>query len=95
VEEEMMEQLDWPADVLKAGHHGSDTSTGRRWLMDTRPKWVVVSCGRNNNYGHPHPATLRRIESVGAEALRTDQLGSLIFVPTPQGFVFQRALSRP
>ncbi|MBV6458301.1 MAG: ComE operon protein 3 [Fimbriimonadaceae bacterium] len=88
VEEELISALDWKADVLKAGHHGSGSSTGQRWLMRTQPKWVVMSCGRHNRYGHPHPDVLERVRSVGGKPLRTDQLGSLIFEPSPTGFTF-------
>jgi competence protein ComEC len=70
---------DWSAEVLKAGHHGSRTSSSYPWLREVHPKWVVVSCGRENPYGHPHPAALRRIESTGAQLARTDREGDITF----------------
>lgn len=76
----------WIAQVFKAGHHGSATSTGSRILSETRPRDVVISCGRNNMYGHPSPDVLARIRFVGARALRTDREGDLIFEPSPSGF---------
>lgn len=78
--------VDWQADLLKAGHHGSATSTSIAWLQEVRPKTVVVSCGERNRYGHPAPATLERIRAAGAKLLRTDQDGDLTFVPTAKGF---------
>jgi len=92
VEEELLGALDWKADVLKAGHHGSGSSTCQRWLMRVQPKWVVFSCGRHNRYGHPHPAVLDRVRSAGAQPLQTDQQGSIIFEPSPSGFVFAGAV---
>lgn len=76
----------WAAQVLKAGHHGSATSTGDRLLAIAGPRDVAISCGRNNVYGHPTPAALDRIRYAGARALRTDREGDLIFEPSPSGF---------
>lgn len=50
-------QVDW----LVAGHHGSRTSTAQFWLQRLRPHSVLVSRGRHNSYGHPHPLVLARI----------------------------------
>jgi beta-lactamase superfamily II metal-dependent hydrolase len=67
-------------DVLKAGHHGSRGSTGEEFLHFIKPAFVVVSAGEGNRYGHPHEETLARIEAAGAEALRTDQIGTVSIV---------------
>lgn len=66
------------ADILKLGHHGSHTSTGAAFLAAVYPKYAIVSCGENNPYGHPHKATLDRIEKFPITVLRTDQLGSIV-----------------
>ncbi len=71
---------DWSAQVLKAGHHGSRTSTGEAWLREVRPQAVVLSCGRDNSYGHPHPSVLATIGRQGAQAMRTDREGDITFV---------------
>lgn len=81
---------DWRAQILKAGHHGSKSSTSTDWLAEVRPTWVVFSAGRNNRYGHPAPEVLRRAESAGATPLRTDSQGDLVFDLTPGGFVLRR-----
>ena len=53
-------------DVLKAAHHGSNSSTTRRFLNRAQPSWAVISAGQDNQYGHPHPDVLQRLEeSVG------------------------------
>ncbi|HZG84131.1 DNA internalization-related competence protein ComEC/Rec2 [Paenibacillus sp.] len=66
-------------DVLKAAHHGSKSSTLQRWLDAWRPRVAVVSAGRNNIYGHPHPSVLQRLDDNGIPALRTDQHGEIQF----------------
>jgi competence protein ComEC len=43
-----------------------------------RPKIVVISCGKNNKYGHPHTETLNRLKGTGAKILRTDEMGTIV-----------------
>ena len=64
------------ADVLKVGHHGSASSSSPEFISAVDPSYAVISCGRNNTYGHPHPATLETLE--GIQILRTDELGTII-----------------
>ncbi len=71
------EKLD--CDVLKAGHHGSDTSTGKALLQAATPRYVAISCGENNDYGFPHAALLARLEACGAAWHRTDLSGDLTY----------------
>ena len=59
-------------DVLKAGHHGSKTSTSEKWLKAVHPQFAVVSCGLDNDYGHPHKSIVNRLENFGVEYYRTD-----------------------
>lgn len=65
------------ADVLKVGHHGSRTSSTSEFINAVSPTWAVVSCGRDNSYGHPHELTLNTL--TNCEVLRTDQLGTIVF----------------
>lgn len=67
-------------DVFSAGHHGSRTSNSPELLGYARPLYVVVSCGENNDYGHPHQAALDVFEDVGATVYRTDKDGSIVFI---------------
>ncbi len=67
-------------DFLKAGHHGSDTSTGEALLQVATPQYVAISCGEDNDYGFPHKALLERLEAVGATWHRTDTEGTLTYV---------------
>lgn len=70
---------DLHAVLYKAGHHGSSTSSGETLLSAVRPQAVAISCGVDNEYGHPNAAALRRIEDVGAEIYRTDTMGTITF----------------
>ena len=69
---------DLSATVLKAGHHGSDTSSSYVFLREVMPKYVVISVGKDNQYGHPDEAALSRFRDVGATVYRTDLQGDII-----------------
>lgn len=58
-------------DILKAGHHGSKTSTGEALLSVAKPDFVIISAGKENSYGHPSGETLDRIKKVGSAILAT------------------------
>lgn len=66
------------ADVLKIGHHGSNSSTSQEFLTRVSPKYAVISVGKDNTYGHPTPSTLERLKKSGVEVYRTDELGTII-----------------
>lgn len=65
------------ADILKAGHHGSRTSTAPEFIQQLAPRDVVLSCGRHNRFGHPHAETLATLED--RQILRTDQQGMIYY----------------
>lgn len=65
------------AEVLKAGHHGSSTSTSADFLQVVDPELVVISAGRGNRYGHPAPLVLARLRAAGVEIARTDRDGTI------------------
>lgn len=68
------------ADVLKVGHHGSYSSTSQVFLDKVDPEYGVISCGRNNEYGHPHDAPIGRLHRAEVELYRTDLMGSVVLV---------------
>ena len=72
------EGYNWRADVLKVGHHGSETSTGYRFLNEVMPTYGVISVGEGNTYGHPHEAPLSRLDQADVTLYRTDKLGTII-----------------
>ena len=73
-------KVDWNVDVLKVGHHGSETSTGYRFLYEVSPTYGVISVGAGNSYGHPHEVPLSRLKDAGVTLLRTDELGTILAV---------------
>jgi competence protein ComEC len=63
--------------VLKIAHHGSRSSTGSELLAHARPQLAVISCGRGNHFGHPHPEVLERLRAAGVRIRRTDLAGAV------------------
>ena len=70
-------KVDWKTDVLKVGHHCSNTSTGYRFLNEVSPEYGVISLGKDNSYGHPHKEPMSRLKQAGVVILRTDELGTI------------------
>jgi len=68
-----------PVSVMAADHHGSRTSGDPSFLAIAHPRWVVVSVGRNNVYGHPNPDAMARYQATGAKIFRTDHDGDVAF----------------
>lgn len=87
---EMMRKGSWAAEVLKLGHHGSRYSTGDSWLDHVHPKLAIVSCGRDNSYGHPSQEVLDKCEKRGIQVIRTDRQGTIALHPTGTGFTIGR-----
>ena len=75
-------------DVLKVGHHGSDTSTGYRFLYEVDPTYGVIPVGKDNSYGHPHAEPLSRLRDAGVTLLRTDELGHILAVSDGKEITF-------
>ena len=69
--------VDWKTDVLKVGHHCSNTSTSYRFLNEVNPTYGVISLGKDNSYGHPHKEPMSRLNQAGVTILRTDELGTI------------------
>jgi competence protein ComEC len=66
------------ADVLKVGHHGAKTSTSTAFLNAVKPKYAVISVGKNS-YGHPTKEVLNRLKAAKVTVYRTDQKGTIVF----------------
>ena len=64
--------------VLKVAHHGSTSSSSKEFLDQTQPEIAIISCGENNDYGHPHKEILERLEKIDCEVYRTDLLGTIL-----------------
>ncbi len=67
------------ADVLKAGHHGSKTSTSDIFVQAVSPDFAIISAGKDNRYGHPHPEVIDTLTKHKTKILRTDEQGRIIF----------------
>ncbi len=80
-EEDMLGRngVEYSADILKVGHHGSRTSSSDKWLQAVNPQYAVIMCGSNNDYGHPHKQLSNRLNKLNVNYYRTDLLGSIAF----------------
>ncbi len=68
------------ADVFSAGHHGSATSNSPGFIEAVSPEFAVISCGKDNSYGHPHKKTLETFAKYGVTVLRTDELSNILLL---------------
>ncbi|WP_239617454.1 ComEC/Rec2 family competence protein [Cohnella mopanensis] len=81
-----------PIDVLKAGHHGSKTSTTPLWVNYWLSRETVISVGRNNFYGHPNSGVIERLSEAGSRIWRTDLNGEIQYRIKPGGAMERRVL---
>jgi len=72
-------------DVLKAGHHGSKTSSAQEFVEEVSPQIAVISAGRDNSYGHPHQQVLEVLEKYATTILRTDLSGDIKIISNGYG----------
>jgi competence protein ComEC len=78
-EEEMVRnRISLKSNVLKVGHHGSRSSTSDAFLNEVSPQYAVISCGRKNDYKHPHRETVEKLRLKGIPLYRTDESGTII-----------------
>lgn len=66
------------ADILKTGHHGSNSSTSQEFLGAVTPAYAVISVGKDNPYGHPSPEVIKRLNKANIKIFRTDLQGTII-----------------
>lgn len=78
------------AEVLKLGHHGSDTSTSDKFLDAVNPTYAIISCGLDNRYGHPCKSTMDKLGKRNIQVYRTDQMGDIIMTVTPNSISFDK-----
>ncbi len=71
---------DLKADVLKVGHHGSESGTTTKFLNQVKPQYALITSGKGNRYDHPHSACLDRLQRAGAEIYRSDISGVITLV---------------
>ena len=83
--QEQRGQRAFRVDILKVAHHGSGYSTGTEFLAAASPATAIISCGRNNSYGHPHAETLQRLEDARVPWYGTMDYGALIVTVDSHG----------
>lgn len=83
--------LSLKADVLKVSHHGSSTSSSQAFIDKVDPEYAVISCGKDNDYGHPHKEILDLLKKKHIKVLRTDQLGTIVAVSNGTDVTFPGA----
>lgn len=71
---------DVTADIVKVGHHGSNTSSGQNFVDRVNAKYAIISVGSDNNYNHPNMNIVNRWENSGAKVYRTDLSGTIIAI---------------
>ena len=80
VEKEIMkDNKSIPCDILKVGHHGSDTSSSDAFIDYINPKEAVVSCGKNNKFGHPSKSVVVTLNKHNIKIRRTDIEGTITY----------------
>ena len=78
------------ADLLKVGHHGSRTSTTDEFLSKVNPKYAVISCAAENDYGHPHKEIISKLKIKNIPIYRTDELGTIIATSDGKTITFNK-----
>ena len=77
-EKENEEAISWPQiDVLKVGHHGSNTSSTEHFLEQIQPKYAVIMVGKDNSYKLPKQETIDKLNHIGTIVYRTDENGTV------------------
>lgn len=81
--------IDVSADVLRVGHHGSNTSTSYQFLRAVAPTYGIISVGADNTYGHPDEETLSRLADADVDVMRTDQSGTIECICDGENITFK------
>ncbi len=82
---ESLKTNDLNVDILKVGHHGSNTSSTQRFIEKVNPKIALIGVGENNKFGHPNQEVINRLETIGAKIYRTDLMGEIVVIVDNKG----------
>lgn len=81
IEKQLLESdFDLEADVIKVGHHGSNTSSIDKYLKAVSPRYAIISCGADNSYGHPHSQVIDRLKDNNIDFYITAQTGDVTII---------------
>ncbi len=83
----MLGELD--SDIIKLGHHGSNTSSDEGFLSAVSPKVAIISCGVDNKYGHPNAETIEKLNAGNIKYHRTDMEGSVVYILNADGYTLK------
>lgn len=90
-EQEMLNNnLDISADVLKVGHHGSNSSTSQNFLNEVKPKYAVISVAKYNDYNHPKKTVMNRLKNNNIKVYRTDESGTIVLTSDGKTIAFDK-----
>lgn len=78
LESDIASKYDVSATILKAGHHGSSTSSSLAFLQKVKPAATILSYGKDNDYGHPHDEVMANLKTVGSKAYSTAESGMIV-----------------
>lgn len=78
------------ADVLKLGHHGSRTSSSDKFLDEVNPRYAIISCEKDNDYGHPHVQTMDKMKERKIDVYRTDEEGTIVATSDGKNIKFDK-----
>ena len=81
------------SDILKVGHHGSNTSSSIEFIKAVNPSYAIISVGKNNSYKHPSDEVIKRYENNNTKVLRTDKLGTIIFTSDGKSINYKGVLT--
>ena len=91
-EKEMLEAgYDLKSDLLKVGHHGSNTSTSEEFLNAVSPKYAVISVEKNNTYNLPRKTVMDRLKKLGISVYRTDESGTIVATSDGNNITFDKS----
>jgi competence protein ComEC len=85
IEHALLKRRDLMSTVLKAAHHGSNSSSALEILKKIMPEYVIIEVGQNNKYGHPGEKSLNRFNEINAKVYRTDKNGTIKFIADKNG----------
>ena len=80
---------DLKCDVLKLGHHGSSDASSAQFLQKTKPLYGIISVGKDNEYGHPHDITLKKLNYLNTKIYRTDLDGTIVLTSDGENIMIE------
>ncbi|KKB34158.1 S-layer homology domain-containing protein [Bacillus thermotolerans] len=86
IEEDMITAFDLKSTILKAGHHGANTSTSQAFVNEVQPEVSILSYGQGNSYGHPTGEVVNRLQAAGSEVYSTAESGDIVVETDGQSY---------